>query len=118
VFDWLLSIWRWLIGLCKSLLQAPTQGRRPRREYVPFRVAIHEFAGTGSPPALHWKACHPSTVKRFRAEMTCGSGHSLVLKGHSVAANGNVSPSVVCMRAGCTFHEYVRLVGWKAGNVD
>jgi hypothetical protein len=81
-------------------------------------VLVKEHKGIGDPRALHWKACHPSTVRRFKAEMTCKSGHGLVLKLHSVSADGVVTPSVVCLRPGCNFHEFVRLEGWKIGPLD
>lgn len=32
---------------------------------------------------------------------------------HAVDAAGNVHPSVVHAVTGCTFHEWVRLVGWR-----
>ena len=80
-------------------------------------VVLKEHKGIGDARALHWKACHPATVRRFKAEMTCKSGHGLVLKRHSVSADGTVTPSVVCLSSGCTFHEFVRLEGWKIGPV-
>ena len=41
---------------------------------------------------------------------TCGQVGTL---DHEVAADGTVSPSLVCPRDGCAFHEYVRLAGWE-----
>lgn len=38
--------------------------------------------------------------------------HAFTLKNHRVAADGVVSPSVVCPYAPCGFHEFVMLVGW------
>ena len=73
------------------------------------------FEGASDPPPLSWKACHPSTVHRFKAQLTCPKGHGLVLKGHSIDARGRVYPSVVCMTDSCEFHEFVRLVGWDFG---
>lgn len=50
-------------------------------------------------------------VKQAHLRGPCG--HQMVLgKLHVVAADGTVSPSLVCPIAGCTFHEYVRLEGW------
>ena len=43
---------------------------------------------------------------------TCGQVASL--SGHSIAADGMVTPSLVCPYPGCTFHEYVKLEGWRA----
>lgn len=47
--------------------------------------------------------------------IACGRGHIGVLKVpglHAVASDGTVSPSCVCPREGCDWHEAVRLVGW------
>ena len=70
---------------------------------------------TTDPPRMHWAPCHPSTIRRFKASMTCRNGHGLTLGKHSVSATGEVSPSVVCPSRGCTFHEYVRLDRWSFG---
>lgn len=67
---------------------------------------------------MRWKACHPSTMKRFKAEMTCPEGHGLVLKSHSITPEGHVMPSVICMAPGCRFHQYVKLAGWTFGYFD
>lgn len=75
-------------------------------------------AGPGDPPTGHWKQCAGATVHRFKAELTCPFGHGMTLKGHSVAANGFVSPSVVCHNGTCRFHEYVVLSGWDQGAVE
>ena len=80
------------------------------------RVAIRRFAAVSAdPPPMHWAPCHPSTVRRFKASMTCPNGHGLTLRGHSIASNGDVSPSVVCPELGCAFHEFVRLKRWSFG---
>jgi hypothetical protein len=34
------------------------------------------------------------------------------LNEHEIAAQGQVSPSVVCPFRGCTFHDHVLLEGW------
>jgi len=41
----------------------------------------------------------------------CTNGH-LGQLDHTIAANGVVSPSVVCQRDGCGFHEFIVLEGW------
>lgn len=81
------------------------------------RLSIPRYDCSGDPPPLQWKPCHVSTINRFKAEMTCPYGHGLTLKGHSVAADGTVSPSVVCPMQGCNFHRFVTLVAWTFGNV-
>ena len=97
----------------KGAGQAPP-AYRPIRSIIP----IPRFIGEGDPPPFHWKACHPSTIKRFKAEMCCPEGHGLVLKGHSIAADGRVSPSIVCPNPTCSFHEFVSLSDWEFGAVQ
>jgi len=72
---------------------------------------------TPKPPAGHWAPCHPATIKRFKASMTCPAGHGLVLKGHHIFDDGRVHPSVVCPDPGCSFHEFVKLEQWTFGDV-
>lgn len=43
----------------------------------------------------------------------CPNGHAGCLKNHTVAADGAVSPSVVCERD-CNFHDYIKLLDWAA----
>lgn len=93
----------------------PEPASQVRRTYA--RIGIPGYGGDGPPPPGHWKSCHPSTRRRFKAELTCSASHAISLKNHSVAANGEVNPSVVCLSPGCQFHEYVRLEGWSDGPV-
>lgn len=51
---------------------------------------------------------------RRTAVAACGAGHAYSLTGHKIAPDGTVTPSVVCPHEGCTWHEHVRLVGWRA----
>jgi hypothetical protein len=107
----------------KGIEPAPQQTRTSekndsgafRTQYSRFPIA--RFEGLGDPPAGHWKHCHPSTMKRFKAEMTCPNGHGLVLKSHAIKPDGIVFPSVVCQARGCTFHEFVLLRGWDKGEL-
>ena len=87
----------------------------PRRSYP--TVPLNRHAGEGRPPKLHWKPSHPSTITRFKAEVTCSHGHGVVLRDHTVEADGQVIPSVVCKEPGCDFHEMVCLVGWTSGRI-
>jgi len=50
---------------------------------------------------------------------TCANQHTtrLVLTTHAVSADGTVTPSYVCPCQGCTFHEWVQLVGWDPNHV-
>ncbi len=46
--------------------------------------------------------------------VTCPNcGNPMSLKEHTIAANGAVSPSLVCPTEGCQFHEFVILEEWK-----
>lgn len=48
-----------------------------------------------------------------KAIIWCGNGHLATTSAqHTIDPEGKVSPSVVCPREGCTWHEWVKLVGW------
>lgn len=115
--------------LCQLLKGCWTKTKRPpdsfeRKSVAPPQFkryvvqAIPRYLGRDDPPPLTWKACHPSTVSRFKAEMTCPYGHGMTLKGHAIDSDGTVRPSVVCPKPGCSFHEFVRLVDWDFGEVS
>ena len=78
-------------------------------------VLIGRWSGADRPPPMMWKDCNPRTRAVFKAELTCSAGHGVSLRNHSIAPDGAVHPSVVCMAPGCVFHEIVRLDGWTAG---
>lgn len=42
----------------------------------------------------------------------CANGHYGTLGNHDIAADGTVTPSVVCPEQGCVFHDTVKLEGW------
>ncbi len=90
---------------------------RSGKATVTGAVVLEHYVGTERPPPSTWKDCHPSTRRRFKAELTCSRGHGLTLKGHVVHFDGRVEPSVVCPHLGCDFHEFVRLKGWTAGTL-
>lgn len=114
MLSWIRSLLRWFCGE-RSTTNTPQQSQD--RDFFPSGVAIRRYVGVDGPPPMHWKACHPSTVSRFKAEMTCSGGHALVLRNHSIGTDGSVKPSVVCMAAGCSFHDFVRLEGWTGGPI-
>lgn len=74
------------------------------------------------PTALTWDfAKRLREVKDTMADLalcTCRNRHTTRMSGsiHSIAADGTVTPSYVCPVAGCTFHDFVRLVGWEPGH--
>jgi hypothetical protein len=70
---------------------------------------------TTAPPKNHWAPCHPTTMTRFKASLTCPKGHPISLLNHEVRADGMVYPSVICLADGCSFHRWVRLSNWDFG---
>lgn len=44
--------------------------------------------------------------------MKCSNGHICSLNSYSIDNDGVVTPSVICPRTGCDFHEWVKLKGW------
>lgn len=79
--------------------------------------------GRGDSVPLTW-----DYAKRLRRKMpyerdmamtTCGNGHTLRMSAdvHTIAPDGTVTPSYVCTVTGCTFHEWVRLIGWDPAHV-
>ena len=107
---------RRLTGFWKP--QIKPSGGAPKtslRRHAPITVA--RYRGAGNPPPLHWKACDPSTIMRFKAVLTCPSGHGLTLRTHRIESNGAVRPSVVCQFPGCQFHDFVRLRDWDLGRL-
>ena len=58
---------------------------------------------------------HEMGIPVFR----CPTGHIGSLREHhQIAADGTVSPSVVCPHEGCTFHEFVKLENWSVYKPD
>ena len=52
------------------------------------------------------------TVKRT-ANVSCPEcGITASLSRHTIAADGKVTPSLVCPYGGCSFHDHVVLEGW------
>jgi hypothetical protein len=100
----------WFRSLVGKQCQEPQAYRAARCVTVMYFQKV-----TSDPPPMHWAPCHPLTIRRFKASMTCPHGHGLTLCGHTIAQNGDVSPSVVCPFPGCSFHEYVRLDRWSFG---
>lgn len=94
-----------------------SQSPAARYERKYYLQRIPRYNGKGQPPAGHWAPCHPSTMRRFKAQMACTAGHALALNNHSVAGDGRVRPSIVCRAPGCDYHEIVLLEGWTFGDI-
>jgi hypothetical protein len=109
-----------MIGWLRALFRRVDTSTRASSVSVDLysRVTVRQYLGEGDPPAMHWKACHPSVVDRFKADMSCYSGHSFSLKSHQIGEGGRVSPSVVCPIHECSFHAFVNLDGWTFGQVE
>jgi len=70
--------------------------------------AYHKLA----PLTWHFERDYRS---RLAPVVVCSNGHESTMTTHTVAADGTVSPSMVCPVEGCQFHEYVQLEGWMSG---
>ena len=111
---------RWLTQLLPeraALAESAARAERATQSYELQRVLVQRHLAGGDTPPLHWSACHPSTMSRFKAELTCSNGHGLTLRSHRVDATGAVFPSVVCPVQGCSFHEFVVLDQWSFGSL-
>jgi hypothetical protein len=111
---WGRSLAKLVAGLWAPWFPARTDKRPP---LSPPIVVFRLHRGDGAAPPLQWKKCHPSTIRRFKAELTCPFGHTLTLRAHIVTTDGRVRPSVVCHSPGCEFHEFVQLKDWDGGHV-
>lgn len=106
---------RGVIGALLRILGISRVGPAQRSGWSRPVLKLERWTGQDRPPSLMWKDCHPRTRATFKAEVTCSNGHGVSLRGHSISADGSVSPSVVCLVPGCDFHDFVRLDGWSAG---
>ena len=55
----------------------------------------------------------PRTGKARTAFFRCPSCQNIAPLEHEIAADGAVTPPVVCPYEGCEFHEFIRLEGWQ-----
>lgn len=68
----------------------------------------------GKPEKGTWHGGKKSTGVRTALLSCPDCGKIGSLGDHKIAANGAVSPSVVCPTEGCRFHEWIILDGWEA----
>lgn len=59
-------------------------------------------------------AIHRYGSGRAQVVTRCSNGHIGSLDDHKISSDGTVSPSVVCQKEGCNFHEFIKLEGWEA----
>ncbi|MBU2118771.1 MAG: hypothetical protein KJ954_14380 [Alphaproteobacteria bacterium] len=64
-------------------------------------------------PRGHWHGARLEDGRRACIISCPGCGNYGSLSGHSIAADGTVTPSVVCTVPGCGFHEWIKLEGWS-----
>ncbi len=62
---------------------------------------------------LTWKPAKFYMAAGMTATLVCSNGHAGLIDEHTIADDGTVSPSVVCTQDNCTFHEFVKLIGWN-----
>lgn len=61
-----------------------------------------------------WIGGRRSGDNRPTALISCPNcGQFMSLSQHTIAENGEVTPSLVCPHYGCDFHEHITLENWK-----
>jgi hypothetical protein len=70
----------------------------------------HETDSPGSFPP-YWRLLRAG--ENLSATLVCPQGHRGSLLEHDISDDGVVTPSCVCPFDGCTWHEIVRLDGWR-----
>ena len=82
-------------------------------------VEIPKFEGKRVATPLTWSPVRLGD-NTWTARLTCPNGHSGILEGHRVGADGIVRPSVVCPAEDCDWHVWVRLLDWdlETSHVD
>lgn len=55
-------------------------------------------------------------VKTLRVFVECPGCHTVAPLNHDVADDGTVSPSLDCPFDDCSFHDHVKLEGWKCSD--
>lgn len=79
---------------------------------MPDRLPIPRYRGRGWLPKGHWRRMlSDGAPDLLFACPECGT--RATLDEHGVSEDGAVDPSVVCPRAGCTFHRMIRLEEWE-----
>lgn len=81
-----------------------------------FTLAPEPFdLGKDDPKGSYRVWARPNVVKVNICCPGCGQVGGL---DHHIAADGTISPSLVCPFEPCTFHEYGKLEGWTHGALD
>ena len=64
-------------------------------------------------PPLSWTWWIWLDTKELVPVMRCTGGHMFLIRdNHTIAADGSVSPSMVCPNPPCPYHEFIQLDGW------
>lgn len=61
-----------------------------------------------------WWPVVDARAERRTASIFCPECKRGAHLNHDIAADGTVTPSVVCPHPGCTWHVMVKLAGWPA----
>jgi hypothetical protein len=64
-------------------------------------------------PGGCWHGGRKSDGTRTATLQCPGCGKVASMSQHTIEPDGTVSPSAVCPYEGCTFHQWIRLEGWK-----
>lgn len=81
-------------------------------DYAPDCASLTVWCPACSKPFwVHdWAFNYPDGIGQFATNRRVITRES----GHAIAADGTLSPSVICKNCNCTFHESgVRLIGWS-----
>ncbi len=63
---------------------------------------------------MTWRRCEgPPPDRAPTALISCDQGHVCSLTNHTIAADGTVTPSLVCPTDECGWHVFLRLVDWE-----
>ena len=54
----------------------------------------------------------PAGEKLPQVLLSCANGHLATVRSHTIAADGTVSPSLLCFVEGCGWHVFGRLEDW------
>ncbi len=63
---------------------------------------------------MTWRLAEgPPPERVLTALISCDKGHWCSLTNHTIAADGTVTPSLVCPTEDCGWHVFLRLVDWR-----
>jgi hypothetical protein len=75
-------------------------------------TAIPKRTAAGQAPSWYVENVGPTDKESWHVAFVCPRGHMGWMDNHKIAADGKVTPSVVCPVKDCGFHQYITLTGW------